>query len=221
MTREVAEEYVKDMTYRDAVHNALQGKCIPYRKATLIKLYELLDRLEQEPCEDAISRSDMLDAIGHGTTYTSEDLQKIIKGLPPVTPQMMDQWQELKETIIEMRDNDGTGTQQEACKFLANLMDVLENQMSGSEIPNSSDCISRQAVLDKKELIELEDGQSFYCISPEDVETLPSVNPQPKTGHWIDNGICYECSECGIIRAKGKTGKYNYCPSCGSYNGGD
>ena len=24
----------------------------------------------------------MLDAIGHGTTYTSEELQKIIKGLP-------------------------------------------------------------------------------------------------------------------------------------------
>lgn len=43
--------------------------------------------LEQEPCEDAISRADMLDAIGHGTTYTSEDLQKIIKGMPPVNPQ--------------------------------------------------------------------------------------------------------------------------------------
>lgn len=45
MTREKAEEYAKKMTYRDAVYNALQGKCIPYRKATLIKLYELLDKL--------------------------------------------------------------------------------------------------------------------------------------------------------------------------------
>lgn len=42
--------------------------------------------LEQESCEDCISRPDMLDAIGHGTTYTSEDLQRIIKVLPPVTP---------------------------------------------------------------------------------------------------------------------------------------
>lgn len=49
MTREEAEAYAKDMTYRDAVYNALQGRAIPYRKATLIKLYELLDRLEQEP----------------------------------------------------------------------------------------------------------------------------------------------------------------------------
>lgn len=47
-----------------------------------------------------------------------------------------------------------------------------------------SDAISRQAVLDKKELVELEDGQSFYCINPEDVETLPLVTPQ-KTEHWI------------------------------------
>ena len=46
MTREEAEEYAKEMSYRDAVYNALQGKCIPYRKATLIKLYELLDLVE-------------------------------------------------------------------------------------------------------------------------------------------------------------------------------
>lgn len=42
---------------------------------------------------------------------------------------MTEQWQELKETIIELRDNDGTGTQQEICKFLVNYMDVLEKQM--------------------------------------------------------------------------------------------
>ena len=42
---------------------------------------------------------------------------------------MTEQWQELKETITEMRDNDGTGTQQEVCKFLVNYMNVLEKQM--------------------------------------------------------------------------------------------
>ena len=51
MAREEAEEYAKEMTYRDAVHNALQGKCIPYRKATLIKLYELLDMIEPQKSE--------------------------------------------------------------------------------------------------------------------------------------------------------------------------
>lgn len=42
---------------------------------------------------------------------------------------MTEQWQALKETITEMRDNDGTATQQEVCKFLAELMNVLEKQM--------------------------------------------------------------------------------------------
>lgn len=80
------------------------------------------------------------------------------------------------------------------------------------------DCISRQAVLDKKELIELEDGQSFYCISPEDVETLPPVTPQPKTGNWI-NGDCKggNCSICGEYYAfYPESGDFNYCPNCGT-----
>ena len=46
---------------------------------------------------------------------------------------MTEQWQELKETIIELRDGEGTGTQQEICKFLANYMDVLEKNESNSE----------------------------------------------------------------------------------------
>ena len=43
MTRKEAGEYANNMTYREAVYNALQGKCIPYRKATFIKLHELLN----------------------------------------------------------------------------------------------------------------------------------------------------------------------------------
>ena len=46
MTREEAKDYAKTMSFRNAVYNALQGKCIPYRKATLIKLNELLDIIE-------------------------------------------------------------------------------------------------------------------------------------------------------------------------------
>lgn len=42
---------------------------------------------------------------------------------------MTEQWKELKEIITELRDNDGTGTQQEVCKFIVNYMEVLEKQM--------------------------------------------------------------------------------------------
>lgn len=60
---------------------------------------------------------------------------------------------------------------------------------------------------------------------------LPSVNPQPKTGHWImsDDGLYRPiCDKCGAHPWKGyiptveeATEVFKYCPSCGSYNGGD
>lgn len=54
MTREEAEEYAKEMTYRDAINNLMKARSIPYRKATFIKIKELLKALEQEP-QDQIS----------------------------------------------------------------------------------------------------------------------------------------------------------------------
>ena len=42
MTREEAEEYAKHMTFEDAIYNLSQARSIPYRKATFIKIKELL-----------------------------------------------------------------------------------------------------------------------------------------------------------------------------------
>ena len=42
MTNEEAKKYASNMTYTQAVYNAISGKSIPYRKATMIKLHELL-----------------------------------------------------------------------------------------------------------------------------------------------------------------------------------
>lgn len=42
MTIEEAKEYAKTMSFRQAVYNAMQGRAVPYRKATAIKLRELL-----------------------------------------------------------------------------------------------------------------------------------------------------------------------------------
>ena len=46
MNTEKAHEIAKQMTYRDAVYNALRGRCVPYKKATRIKLNELLEFIE-------------------------------------------------------------------------------------------------------------------------------------------------------------------------------
>ena len=47
MTIEEAKEYAKTMSYEQAVYNALQGRAIPYKKATKIKLDELLKRAKE------------------------------------------------------------------------------------------------------------------------------------------------------------------------------
>jgi hypothetical protein len=85
------------------------------------------------------------------------------------------------------------------------------------------DAISRQAVLDKMK----ERDEEVSCLTTKDVRDLPTVKPQPKTGHWIladeqnkedvenDNYryICSEC-QCSDIHAKGTV--VPYCWKCGA-----
>ena len=82
---------------------------------------------------------------------------------------MTEQWQELKETITEMRDNGGTGTQQDVCKFLANYMEVLEKQM---QQPSEEDFIRH-----KKEVLERIDRREReidkYIKELEELEQQP------------------------------------------------
>ena len=48
MNRTEANEYAKDMTYLDALANLKAAKCIPYKKATLAKVQELINFLESK-----------------------------------------------------------------------------------------------------------------------------------------------------------------------------
>lgn len=43
MNMEEAQKIASKMSFTSAVYNALNAKCVPYRKATKIKLRELLD----------------------------------------------------------------------------------------------------------------------------------------------------------------------------------
>ena len=50
------------------------------------------------------------------------------------------------------------------------------------------------------------------------IQTMPPVNPQPKTGHWIKispAGI-YECSECGQNVMTSDICAYKFCHGCGA-----
>ena len=137
---------------------------------------------------------------------------------------MTEQWQELKETITELRDNDGIGTQQEVCKFLANLMDVLEKQMQEP----CEDAISRQATLEPYRVLKDTDTLCVALIRA-NIMQQPPVNvlkQESKTGHWIDTdewretidgfeqwGYFRKCSRCGYVFKFLEID--NYCPNCG------
>ena len=47
MNESEAIEYAKTMTFRDAIYNLKQAKSIPFRKATFIKINELLEIIEE------------------------------------------------------------------------------------------------------------------------------------------------------------------------------
>ncbi len=51
----------------------------------------------------------------------------------------------------------------------------------------AEDCISRQSVLNRTTIVELDDGHSFTMIAPEEIRTLPSVYPKSgKSDELID-----------------------------------
>ena len=88
----------------------------------------------------------------------------------------------------------------------------------------SCDAISRQAVFDLIEHYNSDGlGSVFYGYEEgvkfaDAVNKLPPINPQPKTGHWIDD----RCSECGkgiedLIDSREwyRNEQPTFCPFCG------
>jgi len=83
------------MTNEEAIEtliNHTQYKC---NGNDLVALYMAIEALEQESCEDAISREDTLKAMIEQLGIRNEDyllpaeatLYKVVKNMPPVTPQ--------------------------------------------------------------------------------------------------------------------------------------
>jgi len=136
MTREEAEKHIKsEMCNACSVHLG-GGKC-----SDNCKVIEAIKALEQEPCEDVISRQAVIDSLHN----------KFADGFDS------DRWW--------------------------NSMSVL------------------------------------YAINK-----VPSVTPQPKTGHWIekegyDGDTYYDCPECGnswtTIDGTPWDNDMKYCPNCG------
>lgn len=60
------------------------------------------------------------------------------------------------------------------------------------------------------------DWEEQYANCP-----LQEVEPECKKGKWIDDGdpLTFKCDKCGYLVAR--YNNTNFCPNCGSYNGGE
>ena len=99
-----------------------------------------------------------------------------------------------------------------------------------------TDLISRQAVIDAIDSFILDEVTDVYGDTVREIlERLPTIEER-KTAKWISDTddepvvikdgfpdkSCY-CSECRewLVASDEYAVKGNFCPNCGSYNGGD
>lgn len=89
---------------------------------------------------------------------------------------------------------------------------------------HACDCISRQDAINA---FEPDHPVDWYTTMIVDVlENLPSAEPERKKGEWIeidDDRISGRCSICGweALLYEDDVVGMNFCPNCGSYNGGE
>lgn len=115
------------------------------------------------------------------------------------------------------------------------ISEALDMAIKALEQQPCSDAISRQAVLEQT--YNWSKDEFLRVTNPFDylrkrINSLPPVNPQPKTGYWehgrelsrvfmsnVLKGINYEdwhCSNCHCVIEQSIKPKWNYCPNCGT-----
>lgn len=65
---------------------------------------------------------------GSGNTKCEQNHRQLAEWLRELKA-VREAWLQLAETVLELRDNGGTGTQQDVCKFLVHYLGVLEKDI--------------------------------------------------------------------------------------------
>lgn len=102
----------------------------------------------------------------------------------------------------------------ELVKTDTEILTALDLAIKALEQQPCDDAISRQAVDDAIYDYSRSCDVNYHQIM-EFIEKIPSVTPQPKTGHWIFDEILdkhYYCSECKSMGVD----YWDYCPNCGA-----
>jgi len=114
----------------------------------------------------------------------------------------------LEETFAYIREREGGDSVCGLCEY------------DGAYIGESGDWCNECPGFNRDDCFKLSD-ETRRKWTEEIIKALPSVQPEPKEGHWIEGGIyrdvieCY-CSECGQIMTTAATVRMNFCPNCGA-----
>lgn len=76
--------------------------------------------------------------------------------IPKELTEMSEQWKQLKETIIEIRDNNDFEHEGVTllCQFLTNYMDILEREASYTPQPKMGHWINKDEYFEKQDMLE-------------------------------------------------------------------
>ena len=164
-------------------------------------LYAARRALEQEPCEDAVSRKSVI-AIIQNHWWNCRDIDKLVNGLPPVTPQESNTWSlddARKDFMYDVYNTlDFLPTNEEANRIIdsfdrvtSSIEQALILEKDGTLIVTTEHCGNVGRVLVQYGT----NGTLFY----------QDQDPQPKTGYIsiddvmsvFDDFMCGEVDEEG------------------------
>ena len=189
----------------------LFGECDCSKEKIEECLKMAIKALEQQPCEDAVSRQalyEWLDGWKEKNKYYHPHTKNevipfgevidIIQSLPPVTPKPKTDTWSIKE-VADALEKHGLIREQEPCEDCISrgwLKTAIHNFYHGlKHIPTE------------------EDIQAY-------IDAAPSVNSQTKIGRWIAveneemETVGYYCSECDLPMETEQRTKF--CPNCGA-----
>ena len=160
---------------------------------------------------DLIDRQDAIEALGEEPPVWYDGDDEIAE---------RNQWRRDKAAIEAVppacNESKQQATDSSDCISRQDAIDVLDDEAELlRRVSNDTDIVGAERIKYRWGLGLLES-----CIS--DMKELPSAESERKKGKWIDSkDVSWMCSECGkwLDVLQGDV-KMNFCPNCGSYNGG-
>ena len=100
--------------------------------------------------------------------------------------------------------------------------DLIDRQQAIDAIVQCTNCGDEDALREYVLKHSLDNGWTGGILEALDaVKDLPTAQPEPKEGHWIEEKIYRDviecnCSECGQLMTTAASVRMNYCPNCGA-----